>query len=283
MARLPAPALRPVAYHTLLMDVCKLARESPKYMAAWIRAAYDRMGALDPELRGRVADYLAHHLSNFQWLWGWERWSDVLAQPPGHPQRAFCADVLQRMMGLSYWEHLREGWAQAVDPETRETRRIKKFLPEGWEDLLGPQPEIPALPGTEPPKQQQQQQQQQQPQQQQEEQQEQQQQQQEQDADMHDASGEQQNGADGAAADEHKQEGQEQQQEQQQGQQQQEQQPHEEEITPELEWAAKLLAFLRARKPAPPGSAPGAQGPPQSADDVSEWIQELPGSSTRRA
>lgn len=50
LSRLPSPALRPVAYHTLLMDVCKLRRESPKYMAAWVRAAYDRMGALDPEV-----------------------------------------------------------------------------------------------------------------------------------------------------------------------------------------------------------------------------------------
>jgi len=81
---------------------------------------------LPPQLRGRLADYLAHHLSNFQWLWGWERWEAVLAQPPGHPQRAFCCDVLQRMVGLSYWEHLKEGWAQAVDPETRESLRIKK-------------------------------------------------------------------------------------------------------------------------------------------------------------
>jgi hypothetical protein len=200
MARLPAPALRPVAYHTLIMDVCKLARESPKYMAAWVRAVYDRMGALDPEvgcggagggggdaevgqrgavqcsavqrsagharpwrrrdmgtsprqhaqasaaparltrslappprppspspqLRRRVADYLAHHLSNFQWLWGWERWQEVLSQPPSHPQRVFCSDVLQRMVALSYWEHLKDGWVQAVDPETQETRRIKK-------------------------------------------------------------------------------------------------------------------------------------------------------------
>jgi nuclear cap-binding protein subunit 1 len=55
MARLPAPELRPVAYHTLLMDVTKLARESPKYMAAWVRATYDRVGALDPEVGARGA------------------------------------------------------------------------------------------------------------------------------------------------------------------------------------------------------------------------------------
>jgi hypothetical protein len=50
----------------------------------------------------------------------------VLSQPPSHPQRAFCSDVLQRMMALSYWEHLKDGWVEAVDPETRETRRVKK-------------------------------------------------------------------------------------------------------------------------------------------------------------
>lgn len=78
------------------------------------------------QLRGRVADYLAHHLSNFQWLWGWERWASVAAAPPGDARRAFCEDVLRRMVALSYWEHLKEGWAQAVDPQTREATRIKK-------------------------------------------------------------------------------------------------------------------------------------------------------------
>ncbi|KAI8470277.1 MAG: armadillo-type protein [Monoraphidium minutum] len=246
MARLPAPGLRPVAYHTLLMDVCKLARESPKYMAAWVRAAYDRMGALDPELRARVADYLAHHLSNFQWLWGWERWQDVLARPPGDPQRAFCADVLRRMVGLSYWGHLKEGWMQAVDPETRETRRIKKFLPEEWEVLLGPEPEIPPLPGTEPARQQQQQQQQQ----------EQQQAAAAEDAEMRDAGEQQQNGGGGGA------------------QPQGEQPPEPEPLTPELEWAGRLLAVLRARKPVPPGAPHGTQGPPHGADEVSDWIRD---------
>lgn len=59
----------------------------------------------------------------------------MLDQPPGHPQRAFCADVLQRMVGLSYWEHLKDGWAQAVDPETRQTRPIKKVGGCFWRGL----------------------------------------------------------------------------------------------------------------------------------------------------
>ncbi|GBF87915.1 nuclear cap-binding subunit 1 [Raphidocelis subcapitata] len=231
MARLPAPALRQVAYATLLMDVCKLARESPKYMAAWVRAAYDRAGALDPELRGRVAEYLAHHLSNFQWLWGWERWDAVLAQPPGHPQRAFCADVLRRMVGLSYWEHLKDGWAEAVDPETRATQRIKKFLPAEWEGMLGPKPEIAPLPGTEPAVQQQPQQQ---------------------DADMQEA----------AAAKGEQQEAEEQQQQQRQ---QQQQEAEVEAITPETEWAVRLLSVLRSRK---------SQGLPHSVQDVRAWMHE---------
>lgn len=254
MVRLPTSALRPVAYNTLLMDVCKLARESPKYMAAWIRAVYDRMVALDPELRGRVADYLAHHLSNFQWLWGWERWQDVLAQSPGHPQRVFCCDVLQRMVGLSYWEHLKDGWAQAVDPETRETRRIKKFLPVEWEPLLGPKPEIPPLAGTVH---------QQRPQQQQEAKQQEQEQEQDRatgkqqaDVEMQDGEGKQpENGSGEQPQEQDRPEGHQQQREEEQ-----------EPVTPETEWAARLLDFLRARK-APAGA-------PHTAADVLQWIKE---------
>ena len=260
LVRLPAPALRPVAYATLLMDVCKLARESPKYLAAWVRAAHERAAALDPELRERIAEYLAHHLSNFQWLWGWERWADALAAPEGDARRALCGAALRRMLALSYWEHLRDGWAQAVDPQTREARRIKKFLPEGFEALLGPKPVIPPLPGTEPAQQPRRQQQQQQ------------QQGGDGDAEMEEQQQQQQQEGEGAAAAAAAGEGQQHEEEQEEEQQ--------EPVTPELEWAARLLSVLRARKPP---AAPGAPGAPHSSADVLAWLRdsglraELPG------
>jgi len=73
-------------------------------MTACVRELYGRMGALDPELRGRLADWLAFHLSNFDFIWPWQKWGGALAAPPGDAQRAFCADLLRRLAALSYHE-----------------------------------------------------------------------------------------------------------------------------------------------------------------------------------
>lgn len=109
---LPAPPLKPVAYATLLMDVCKLTPEFPKYLAAWIRSCFNRMPYLDPALRLRLAEYLAHHLSNFGFSWPWQKWEGVLKAPPTDAQRGFCVSVIAHMIGLSYWKFAKEVCSQ---------------------------------------------------------------------------------------------------------------------------------------------------------------------------
>jgi nuclear cap-binding protein subunit 1 len=48
-----------------------------------------RLKNADPELRTRLAEWLAYHLSNFEYVWPWPKWGHVLTAPPHHPQR--CA------------------------------------------------------------------------------------------------------------------------------------------------------------------------------------------------
>jgi nuclear cap-binding protein subunit 1 len=71
------------------VDVCKLMATFPRSMSACVRECFARMPVLDPELRARLADWLAYHLSNFEFMWPWDKWKAVLAAPPHDPQR--CA------------------------------------------------------------------------------------------------------------------------------------------------------------------------------------------------
>ena len=71
----------------LQVDVCKLLPKFPRPMSACVRECFLRMAALDPELRIRLAGWLAMHLSNFDFMWPWERWRHVLEAPSHDAQR----------------------------------------------------------------------------------------------------------------------------------------------------------------------------------------------------
>lgn len=51
------------------------------------RECFARMNVMDPHLRLRLAEWLAYHLSNFEYIWPWDRWSHVLQAPPYDGQR----------------------------------------------------------------------------------------------------------------------------------------------------------------------------------------------------
>ena len=69
------------------VDVCKLLAKFPRPMSACVRECFLRMGELAPELRERLAAWLALHLSNFDFMWPWERWRHVLDAPSHDSQR----------------------------------------------------------------------------------------------------------------------------------------------------------------------------------------------------
>ena len=51
------------------------------------RECFARMNVLDPHLRLRLAEWLAYHLSNFEYVWPWTKWQHVLAAPAYDGQR----------------------------------------------------------------------------------------------------------------------------------------------------------------------------------------------------
>eukprot|EP00798_Chlamydomonas_sp_ICE-L_P025486 gene25486-11144_t len=134
MMTLPTPKLEHMAYGTIMVDLCKFTHfEFPKALSACVRELFSRMAGLEPELRSRLVEWLSYHLSNFEYQWPWERWAWVVAEPACNPQRQFCSELLARLIRLSYWE------------------RVHQLLPEKFQELLGPAPDIPMPQGLKPP------------------------------------------------------------------------------------------------------------------------------------
>ncbi len=69
------------------VDVCKLVPTFPRSMSACVRECFARLGCMDPELRGRLSEWLAYHLSNFEFMWPWDKWRAVLDAPAHDSQR----------------------------------------------------------------------------------------------------------------------------------------------------------------------------------------------------
>ena len=45
----------------------------PKPMSGCVRECFNRVPAMDPELRSRLLMWLSYHLSNFNYQWPWDR------------------------------------------------------------------------------------------------------------------------------------------------------------------------------------------------------------------
>lgn len=131
MLRLPASEFKPLLYSTLIVDLCKLLKTFPRAIGPCVRECFTRMNVMDPALRERLAEWLAYHLSNFEYVWPWAKWSHVLEAPLFDGQRRFCVSAINRMVRLSYWD------------------RIQTVLPEEFRVLLPPKPEVAALPSPE--------------------------------------------------------------------------------------------------------------------------------------
>eukprot|EP00775_Hariotina_reticulata_P013002 gene13002-13131_t len=130
LLRLPTPRLSPVAFSALIAHAALLRPGFPKYLAGSVRQLYLRLQFLAPELSLRLADVLAHFITNMNFRWPWDKYRSGLAQPPGGPQRSFLVLVLQHLVRLTSWDH--QELLQETPPE---------FLA-----LLGEQPKFVGLP-----------------------------------------------------------------------------------------------------------------------------------------
>ncbi|OWK01175.1 hypothetical protein Celaphus_00018454 [Cervus elaphus hippelaphus] len=108
--QLPAPPHIDVMYTTLLIELCKLQPGSLPQVN-YVNSYYKLQPFIlfhppPPTSLCRFINWFSHHLSNFQFRWSWEDWSDCLTQDPESPKPKFVREVLEKCMRLSYHQRI---------------------------------------------------------------------------------------------------------------------------------------------------------------------------------
>lgn len=116
---LPNSLHKPVYYHSVLTELCKLVPQAiaPTFGRA-IRAVYQNLEHLEPEVIYRFWDWFSHHLSNFGFNWKWQEWIGDLELDKLHPKSVFIRETIAKEAELSY------------------NQRIKTTLPSEYHDLI---------------------------------------------------------------------------------------------------------------------------------------------------
>lgn len=122
MLRTPLPSMRTVGYCTIMVDLCKLLDTFARSMSGCVKQLFARCATTYPDLQAQWSQWLAYHLTNFNFTWPWFRWAHVLESPVYDAQRHFVTMLLSNLVRLSY------------------RARVAKDLPEDMHCLLPPEP-----------------------------------------------------------------------------------------------------------------------------------------------
>ncbi|KAF0552907.1 ARM repeat-containing protein [Gigaspora margarita] len=105
--RLPQPRFKPIFYHSLLTEICKICGWLSLYLGKAIGILFDRLGIMDVECCYRFWNWFAHHLSNFGFVWNWKDWESTLQLDPMHPKVCFIRETLEKTIRYSYYDRIR--------------------------------------------------------------------------------------------------------------------------------------------------------------------------------
>ncbi|KAF6025461.1 NCBP1 [Bugula neritina] len=109
MFRLPNPPTVEIFYHSLILELCKLQPSTmPIVLVQATEMLFSRLDSMNTVCIERFVNWLSYHLSNFQFKWTWEDWSEVLKMDPMAPKAMFVRELLTKCLWLSYHKRIVE-------------------------------------------------------------------------------------------------------------------------------------------------------------------------------
>lgn len=120
---LPTPEHKLVYYHSCITFACREAAATiAPSLGRAIRFMYRSLETLDLELGYRFMDWFSHHLSNYDFRWKWQEWTEDVDRSPLHPRNAFIRGVLDKEIRLSFARRIRESLPESYGPLVPESK-----------------------------------------------------------------------------------------------------------------------------------------------------------------
>lgn len=138
MFRLPEPEHIFIFYSSLIIELCKLEPSSmPGVIAQAVELLFERLPAMNVTCVDRFIDWFAYHLSNFQYRWTWDEWSEYSTSNPDDARARFIIEVLGKCQRSTYQENL-----ISILPE-----EIKPLIPDATQGFFRYEAAEPDEPG----------------------------------------------------------------------------------------------------------------------------------------